>query len=434
MLAFIFVAIVYTNGASSDAEATPRVAVIVLEGFSGTVFHALMQSGVYLPNIAYMLTSQRGEWAPCATGTESSCARSVVVANATSGEVHVSAAAAMTSCFTGVPPREHQVYNESLESMSMYATTSKMYPSIAKRVKNAGMRVTVVGSSLAINSFSVSSGRCSRPGVLDMECAASQAELLRSSIDEYSGKVQLDCLSSSSCSTDTRRTSTPTDPKHHSDGHAEAQFTRHLKSIFGDLAYSSPKQETPTQNADADNLSDSLFIFHFDALAVRAFSDHLPEFRQSASSKEYVAQVYLLDALVGQVISYVRDRSRSLKENWLLLGVSDHGGTDKRYDTPAHLSSENTIAFFMATYTANAKGYVTMAPFQRPMTHLDVLPTVLTWLGVAPYDAETNAVVAGTNKTVASPSVWENVGERQHLSGFVQGVCSSGVSLQDCAL
>ncbi|CBZ24651.1 conserved hypothetical protein [Leishmania mexicana MHOM/GT/2001/U1103] len=435
MVIVIFMAIVYTNGTGSEVEASPRVAIIVLEGFSGTVFHALMQSGVHMPNIAHMLSSQKGVWAECATRSQSSCARAVVVENDTSGEVYVSAAAAMTSLFSGVSPREHQVYNGSLESMSMYANTSKTNPSIAKRVKDAGRKVSVVGTSHLINSLRIGFGSCSRPGVLDMECAASREELLRASIDEYSGSVQLDCLASSSCNMNTRKMNSPTDPQGYSSGQAEAQFTRHLNNIFGGLAYSTETQETAMQNTVADNLADSLFVFHFDALAVRAASTYLPNFQYNASSKEYVAQVYLLDALVGQVISYVRDRARSQKENWLILGVSDHGGNDKQYAIPSSVSpSDNAIAFFMATYTGNTKRFVALAPLQRPVTQLDVLPTVLTWLNVAPYDAETSAVVAGTNTTAASPAVEARVTERGHFEGLVQGICSPGTSLKDCAL
>ncbi|GET86796.1 hypothetical protein, conserved [Leishmania tarentolae] len=435
MIMVIAVAIVYTNGTGSKVEASPRVAIIVLEGFSGTVFNALMQSGVHMPNIAHMLSSQKGVWAECATSSQPSCARAVVVENDTSGEVYVSAAAAMTSLFSGVSPRVHQVHNGSLEGMSMYATTSKTNPSIAKRVKDAGMKVSVVGTSQLINSLSIASGSCSRPGVLDMECAASQEELLRMSIDEYSSSVQLDCLATSSCNMDTRKMNSPTDPQHCSSGQAEAQFTRHLNSIFGGLAYSTQTLEAPVQNTVADNLDDSLFIFHIDALAVRAASTYLPEFQYNASSKEYVAQVYLLDALVGQVISYVRDRARSQKENWLIIGVSDHGGSGKQYDAPGSVStSENTIAFFMATYTDNMKRFVTLAPLQRPVTQLDVLPTALTWLNVAPYDAETSAVIAGTNTTAASLTVEARVTERRRFEGVVQGICSTGTFLQDCGL
>ncbi|KAG5483630.1 hypothetical protein CUR178_08297 [Leishmania enriettii] len=435
MVIAIFAAILYTNGTGSDVEDAPRVALIVLEGFSGTVFNALMQSGVHMPNIAHMLSSQKGVWAKCAVSTQSSCARAVLVQDETSGEVYVSAAAAMTSLLSGVTPHAHQVRNESIEGMSTYATTSKVYPSIARRVKEAGMRVSVVGTSLMINSLNMTSGTCSRPGVLDMECAASQAELLKTSIDEYSGTVQMDCLASSSCNTDTRKTKFPTDVQHCSSGYAEAQFTRQLDSMFGGLAYSTPGQDIATPHTVADNVADSLFIFHFDALAIRAASARLPEFQYSASSREYVAQVYLLDALVGQVISYVRDRARSQKENWLVLGVSDHGGRGKRYDTSATLStSENAIAFFMATYAANAKHYVTLAPLQRPVTQLDVMPTVLTWLNVAPYDSETNAVIAGTNTTAARVEVLAHVEERRRLEGLVQGICSRGASLKECRL
>ncbi|KPA75743.1 hypothetical protein ABB37_08282 [Leptomonas pyrrhocoris] len=434
MIIIIFGAIVYTNGTGSDVEAAPRVAVIVMEGFSGTIFHALMQSGVHLPNIAAMLSTQKGVWAECATASQSSCARAVVVENDTSGEVYISAAAAATSIFSGVSPRAHQVSNGTLQGMSMYATTSKVYPSFAKRVRDAGKRVAVMASSHVLNSLNIATGGCSEPGVLDMECAASQADILASGIDEFSGNVHLDCLASSTCNANSRIVKTATNHMQCSDGHAEAQYSRQLNSLFGGLAYTAPTQKMAVQNTVADNLDDSLFVFHWDALAVRAASPYLPEFRYNVSSQEYIAQAYLLDAMVGQVISYVRDRSRSQKENWLVIGLADHGGSDKSFSTPVSLStSEDAIPFFMATYTSNSKGFITLAALERPVTQVDVLPTVLTWLNVAPYDGETNKVVNGKNTTAASPKVEAQVAERKMLEGLVQGICGSGMSLTDCA-
>ncbi|KPI86992.1 hypothetical protein ABL78_3945 [Leptomonas seymouri] len=430
----IFVAIIYTNGSGRDVEAAPRVAVIVMEGFSGTVFHSLMQSGVHLPNIAAMLSGQRGVWAECATATQPSCARAVIVENASTGEVYISAAAAATSIFSGVPPRTHHVFNRTLQGMSAYATTSKRYPSFAKRVRDAGKRVSVMASSTVLNSLSIATGSCSEPGVLDMECGVSQAEVLASGVDEFSGNIHLDCLASSTCSVNSRILKTATNPSQCSDGHAEAQFTRQLNSLFGGLAYPSPSQKVAVQSAIADNLDDAVFIFHWNALAVRAASPLLPNFQYSASSPEYVAQAYLIDAMVGQVISYVRDRARSQKENWLVIGIADHGGSDKSFSSPTpHTTSEDAIAFFMATYTSNAKGYVALAPLERPVTQLDVLPTVLTWLNVAPYDDATNEVINSKNLTVASPTVEAQVAERKVLEGLVQGICGSGMSLTDCS-
>jgi hypothetical protein len=434
MIIVVFGAIIYTNGSGSDVEAVPRVAVIVMEGFSGTIFHSLMQSGVHLPNIAAMLSSQKGIWAECATAAQSSCARAVVVENDTTGEVYISAAAAMTSIFSGVQPRTHRVLNGTLQGMSTYATTSKTYPSFTKRIRNAGKKVAVMASAHVLNSLNVATGGCSEPGVLDMECGTSQADILSSGIDEFSGNIHLDCLASSTCNANHRIVKTATDPQKCSDGHTEAQFTRQLNSIFGGLAYTSPTQENAVQNSIADNLDDSLFVFHWNALAVRAASPYLPEFQYNASSQEYIGQAYLLDAMVGQVISYVRDRARSQKENWLVIGLADHGGSAKSFSTPVSLAtSEDAIAFFMATYTSNTKGYITLAPLERPVTQVDVLPTVLTWLNVAPYDDETNEVMKGKNTTVASAKVEAQVEERKTLEGLVQGICGNGMTLIDCA-
>lgn len=433
IIIFIFGAIVYTNGSGSDVEAAPRVAVIVMEGFSGTIFHSLMQSGVHLPNIAAMLSGQKGVWAQCATAAQSSCARAVVVENDTTGEVYISAAAAMTSVFSGVLPRVHRVTNGTLQGMSTYATTSKTYPSFAKRVRDAGKKVAVIASSHVLNSLNVATGSCSEPGVLDMECGSTQADVLSSGIDEFSGNIHLDCLASSTCNANSRIVKTATDPQQCTDGHTEAQFTRQLNSLFGGLAYTSLQQENAVQNTVADSLDDALMVFHWNALAVRAASPYLPDFRYNASSQAYVAQAYMLDAMVGQVISYVRDRARSQKENWLVIGLADHGGNAKSFSNPVSVAtSEDAIAFFMATYTSNTKGYITLAQLKQPVTQVDVLPTVLTWLNVAPFDDETTTVVEGKNKTVASAKVEAQVAERKLLEGSVQGICGSGMSLTDC--
>lgn len=434
MIIAIFAAIVYTNGSGTDVEAAPRVAVIVMEGFSGTIFHSLMQSGVHLPNIAAMLSGREGVWAECATASQSSCARAVVVENDTSGEVFISAAAAAASIFSGVSPRSHMVMNGTLQSMSTYATTSKMYPSFVKRVKDAGKTVAVMATSHVLNSLNAATGGCSEPGVLDMECGPTQADIISSAVDELSGNIHLDCLALSSCSVNHRLMKAPTDPQQCTNGHSEAQFTRQLNNLFGGLAYASPTQEHAVQNTIANNLDDSLFIFHWNALAVRAASLDLPEFQYNASSREYVAQAYLLDAMVGQVISYIRDRARSQKENWLVIGLSDHGGNAKSFNAPlSTATAEDAIPFFMATYTSSTKGFISLAPLERPVTQVDVLPTVLTWLNVAPYDEETTAVMNGQNTSVASAAVEAQVAERKTLEGLVQGICSTGKSPADCA-
>lgn len=432
LIVIVFIAIVFTNGTSTDVQATPRVALIIMDGFSGPVFHSLMQSGIHLPNIANMLSTRGGIWASCIDATASSCARSVVVEDDANGTVYVNAAASMASILSGVSPHSHKISTDALESMSIYANTSKTYPSLAKRVVDAGGRVTVIGTSHILNSLNSSTGSCSQPGVLDMECGGTKEEVLQNGMDSFTGSIHLDCLATSSCNINTRKTKTPTNPQTCTDGNAETQFHRQLASIFGGLAYATPEQTSASSNAIADELDDTLFVFHFDALAVRASSAALPNFSYSASSAQYVAQAYILDALVGQVLSYVRDRARSQKENWLVLGLSDHGGSKKEYGGSASSTVDSAISFFMATYTTNTKGYISLSSLNQPISQLDVLPTVLTWLDVAPFDNMTTMAVKGTNTTVLSEEVVKQVAQRAVFEGQVQGICSSGTALVDC--
>lgn len=424
-LAFvIFVAAVMTSGSGVDMPSTPRVAVVVMEGFKGTIFTQMVQSGLHLPNIEYMLTRQGGVYAACPTVSDSRCARAVTVEDDVTGDVYVYSGSSIASILSGVSPRLHMVRNDTLSAYRQYTTTAKTYPSIAKRVVDAGRRVTVMGSSHLLNAFASSTGRCTEPGVLDMECPATDVQ---EGFDPYNS---LQCLQSSSCNAQSRQITLPTDPTRCSDGDAERLFTRQINEIFGALELTSPEQKSAVQNNVADSLDESLMIFHFDALAVRADSASLPDFRYDSTSREYHAQAFLLDALVGQVLAYVKDRARTQKENWLVIGVSDHGGKGKTFGTFS--DDDDVIPFFLATYTSNAQSYVKLSELAKPTSQLDVLPTVLRWLNIAPFDDATMEVVAATNTTPAPPEVEAQAVAQRQFEGKVQGICSAGTVPLDC--
>lgn len=431
LLLILFMATVWTAGNGVDVEASPRAAIIILEGFKGTIFEELLADEVHLPNIAAMMSRRGGVHANCPDPAASSCARTVLVENDVTGGVYTASGSSIASILSGVTPRRHKVLSDTRESYADYATTSKTYPSIARRVMEVGKTVTVLGTAHLINSFGPNTGRCTEPGVLDIECITSREKALADMSDPLSPSTSLECLASSTCNIATRRMKLSTNPLHYSEGIGELQFTHQLREVFGGLTITQPDQSHSVQNIVADAVQDSLFIFHFDALAVRAQSGALPACTYSADSKPYVAQAYLLDALVGQIVAFLRDRALTQKENWLVVGVSDHGGLEKSFDQPRDAPESQVVPFFLSTYTANARGFVSLQPLVSPVSVLDVLPTVLRWLNVAPYDELTQQVLDGVNATPVS-GVEASLGEREMFEGQVQGVCSSGIAPKDC--
>ncbi|EPY36168.1 hypothetical protein STCU_00721 [Strigomonas culicis] len=307
-------------------------------------------------------------------------------------------------------------------------TTAASYPSLAHRVKSVSKGVVAFGTSSLLNAIGTTTGACTQPGVLDMECAT-KTDSTDSDAVAATGGVTLDCFATSTCNLDDRLARVPTNPTYYTDGTTEARFTRQLRSVFGGLAYLTSTQESALQDTVADNLDGSLFVFHFDQLARRAESTDLPDFQYSASSAPYTGQAYLLDALIGEVTAYLRDRAKAQKENWLVIGVSDHGGSGKSHATGG--KADTAIPFFLGTYTASAKGYTKLKPLVHTTSQLDVLPTALRWLDIAPFDNATQAVIDGTNTTY-SATVDAQVAARQVFEGKIQGICSSGTYATDC--
>eukprot|EP00796_Vickermania_ingenoplastis_P012220 gene12220-8409_t len=540
--ASLFLWVAFSSGqANNDAVSSPRAVLIIVEGFSGQIFTEMMNdgNGVHLPHIKRLLGGRGGVWSHCPQVTDSRCARSVSVEEEvrvrgrqlqmdSSGNVvqtstvtdqeqerfSVYSATSIASILSGVTPSRHLVQNNSLASMFRYAQTSKTYPSVAKIVKDAGLQVTVLGTSHLLNSLSSTTYSCTQPGVLDMECPAESVSVPEG-VEESTqtnpalgGTITtLECMATSSCNTDARRTKLPTNPREMSNsGIPEEQYRRILRDVFGSASQEKHNAASPSSSSSSSSSGSNgagvpvkaseLYLFHFDSLAVRSESPYLPNFAYNASSEEYVAQAYLIDSLIGQILAYVEDKSIQERENWLVVGVSDHGGNGKNVNADEnpppvddasassgsesgnqngvswvsmglddtqlqHLLHASVVPFFMSTFTTSSsqRSYITLKPLERPTSQLDVLPTILRWLNVAPFDDETEAAWAaeqqggqkdmGTTSTGAQveaaaarsssgsvkPLTLEGkLAWRRLYEGAVQGICSSGVQPLDCYL
>lgn len=488
LFVLIFSLVGLTAGRAKSVVGSPKAVVIIMEGFSGEMFDKLMEDGgVHMPHIHRLITQREGSWAACPVATDSRCAQAVSVevlepfperekqraeeesrqdprtemkkreGSIREAQYHVYSSSSIASILSGVEPIHHGVVNNSIESLMRYTAAAKQYPSLAKIVSDAGLGVTVVGTAHLLHSHG-SSWSCSEAGVLDMECADSFKTSGTWEEKALAGSsMRLDCMCTSSCNANSRRIQLPTSVSQDNSGVQEELFLRTVEDIFN-----STSQPAGKGDEGASSQASSLFIFHFDALARRVESSYFPEMSYNTSSLSYEAQAYLIDAMVGQILAYVEHRSAEDRENWLVLGLSDHGGNGKKvnYNDVSGESSEDgvvdelellhflhasSIPFFMGTYISNSaslprRNFTTLKAFDRPTSQLDVLPTVLRWLNVAPFDDETEASSGEPEKNITSTMSLkerkraENLQRRKLYDGKVQGICTSGKRPLDCVL
>ena len=100
----------------------------------------------------------------------------------------------------------------------------------------------------------------------------------------------------------------------------------------------------------------------------------------------------------------IRARAVNSRENWLLVGVSDHGGLGKSFGS--NPMDDPLVSLFASTFSMHGAG-TALQPFTYPTTQFDVAPTVLKWLGVS-YNAS-------------------------GYDGVPQGICSDGKFPANCS-
>jgi len=94
----------------------------------------------------------------------------------------------------------------------------------------------------------------------------------------------------------------------------------------------------------------------------------------SPTVEGYLAAIEKSDARVGEVLQALRGRPTYSQEDWLIITISDHGGsgTDHHADTP-----ENRTIFMIASGSHAARGEI-----QPPPVIVDVAVTAMAYLGL----------------------------------------------------
>lgn len=358
-----FVVVIVTSG-NQEAKGVPRVAVVVLEGFKGTTFDQLLSLDK-LPNIAYLVA--QGTRAVCTSIDDARCARTQSGA-ALGAAFSWTSGPGIASILTGVNANKHQVGGDSFDAYTKFTTTSQTYPTMLATARANGFTTQVIGASHLLTSPATTSqaAACTLLGVADFECGTDAV-----------GR----CAQTTSCNINQRVTTLPVNDFL---GTEETSLDSLISTAFS-----------------GGNIAD-LLVVHSNKLSRLASDATIPGATFEGSSLEYAAEAYVLDSVVGQLSAFITQRVVHRQENWLVILTSDHGGVGKAFGN--NTDQDEVVPFVVATMTAN--GNLALKALQTPTTHMDVAPTALSWLGIAPS--------AG-------------------MDGVVQAVCSNGIVPADCA-
>jgi hypothetical protein len=377
-LAVVIFAII-GSGSGSSATSAPKALIFVISGLKGTTFYDAAINGPFAPNINALVS--RGAYAQCLQVDDGRCCRTQDGPRFGSGSTFGSAPG-IASILTGVNADKHRVNNDSFSAMANFASSSLQFPTLLKMAKDRSKSTGIVGSQFALSALG-GDGRCSQFGVVDFECGVDAASR---------------CLGRSSCNADQRVSlpagfsvgdTSPADP-------SLADFSRSGAAA----ALSSRVLELANDAGAMIAAGTDIVVVHVNALDI-ASTNAAAGGDYSVTSKLSMSTLYVVDAVVGQIAAIVQSRVVRSRENWLLLGVSDHGGQNSTFGTT--FDQDEIVALFASSYTL--AGTMTLLAPIAPVRQYDVMPTVLQWLGIR------------------APA---------YVDGTVQFICSDGINPTNC--
>jgi hypothetical protein len=362
------IAIVGTSGSEKPVASVPKAIVFIVQGLKGTTFHTAVTSGTAGPNMQNMATNM-GAFAACEDIQDVRCARAQDGATL-GGAYRWQAAPGVASILTGVGAKKHMVANNSFDQLLNFAKTSDSYPSVLARLKKRGFSTAVVGSSALVSTVGTA-GMCTEYGVLDFECG---------------GTAYQSCLAASTCNTNVRTPLTPA-----------VTLSSTTGTVGSSDVYIIAQDVLAAMNANADFIMVNFNQYELAAQAVGG--------SYAVNNSKAMAQLYLIDAVIGEIVALISQRTKHSNENWLMMGVADHGGSGSSSGSTAN--EDEVIALFAATETP--AGTLSLSSSRPPARQMDVAPTVLKWFG------------ALDNVTAAA------------MDGSVQFICTDGYNVGNCS-
>lgn len=357
----ILAAIVLVLLGSGGKEMTnqPKAILFVISGLQGAEFTDAVVEGPYGPNIKRIITA--GAYAACTHNTDGRCCRTQDGPRF-GPDFKFTSAPGIASILTGVNSNKHRVNNNSLSAVGNFRETSQQYPTILKLAKAAGRTTAVIGSKNLLSGMGAD-GRCSNVGVADIECGDDAARR---------------CLARGSCNADIRVSLQPDTAVSELAGAMEKDAFEYSRAVDAFPSDSGRIFEMTNNVISFINAATDLIVVHINALET-ASEDKANGGDYSVDSKTAMSALYYIDSVIGQVAAIIESRVSQSRENWMLMGVSDHGGYKSQSGTTA--DEDELVAFFGTAFTQGGQ-LALREPFP-PVRQYDVAPTLLKWLAVA---------------------------------------------------
>lgn len=308
-------------------HADTRALVIGIDGLKATELHRCMINGC-APHMKEL--AEQGTYAPCPTVHDGRCARAHDGSRLGS-RYKWSTAPGWASVITGINTHQHKIKNNDHQNLLPFFEVTKKFPTMLKRAKHAGIDTVVSGVGAFITSFEDDE---IYPGVVDYECAYNL------------NGPPVQPTTTSTCN---------------------ATFRKAL------LSTSTTRDEELTEFI-VDKITSSKAGLIMGVLDQVDGAGHDHGFD---NNPHYLEAIYLADELVARLIA----ATRVTNDKWLYIITADHGG-HRLLGGGAHdhiWYEDEVVPFIMATNTG-----AELAELKFPVRHMDVNPTVLTWLGLSP--------------------------------------------------
>ena len=309
-----------------------RVLILGLDGTTGNQFHQVVWTDNKAPALRNLLSA--GIFTHCTHDRDQRCARTHG-GHKSGDEYFWLTGPGWASVLTGLNNFRHKVKDNEHESLKAFALTTREFPTFMSTARIHGLKTAAAGVSAFITSYQEDT---TLNGIIDYECGA------------LSEGPNVKPNAKKSCNLDYRTSLNAKDANR--DIKLTNWYVEQIKKFDSDIIM-----------GVYDKIDSSGHSNGFD------------------SNSSYLKAISATDKLISKVLAAVAESSKDKNEEWLVVLTSDHGG-HRILGWGMHGSTENedeVIPFAISLIGSEKK----LKPLRYPVTHMDVFPTVMHWLGIS---------------------------------------------------
>ncbi|MFH1809893.1 MAG: alkaline phosphatase family protein [Pseudomonadota bacterium] len=316
-------------GTRLDDDGLARVLILGLDGATGPAVEYLALDTDRAPTLRALMT--RGRHASCGGADDENCARAQRSPREDTSFLWVTASG-WASVLTGVDGAHHCVKDNPPAALKPFASRARWFPTFFKRAHDLGWGTAAGGVATFVTALQ---GGQPRPGVLDYECG----------VDGDFSVVSVDARSSCNLA---QRAALVSD--------APDRDRRLLEWMQLQVADPSLR----------------VVMGVFDGIDAQGHASGYDR------NEGYLDAITEIDTSLGSLLELVQERTASFSERWLVVVTADHGGHRVALwgNHDSVIGEDDAIPFILATYGNTPP----LRALTRPVSQLDVHPTVMGWL------------------------------------------------------